>query len=186
MYFHRIVYFNHVVETGSTHFCTSAAHCICQPPLVVEGLAGPRHSLNGLCIPGSLVVYGKDCHELRQTPTRSLLQHPSGPAPTTASTRYMFVRTAVHVFPEGIKLLQEGGVPDVDPYGDLNTELERTLGRIVKEKYGTDFYILHRYPMAVSGAAQRSAAVQDAALVMGVAKPLCWHANGCSRLQSMV
>lgn len=52
-------------------------------------------------------------------------------------------------FPEGIKLLQEGGVPDVDPYGDLNTELERTLGRIVKEKYGTDFYILHRYPMAI-------------------------------------
>jgi hypothetical protein len=52
---------------------------------------------------------------------------------------------------EGIKLLQEGGVPDVDPYGDLNTELERTLGRIVKDKYGTDFYILHRYPMAVSG-----------------------------------
>lgn len=51
---------------------------------------------------------------------------------------------------EGIKLLQEGGVPDVDPYGDLNTELERTLGKIVKEKYGTDFYILHRYPMAVS------------------------------------
>lgn len=51
---------------------------------------------------------------------------------------------------EGIKLLQEGGVPDVDPYGDLNTELERTLGKIVKDKYGTDFYILHRYPMAVS------------------------------------
>jgi len=52
---------------------------------------------------------------------------------------------------EGIKLLQEeGGLPDVDPFGDLNTELERTLGKIVKEKYGTDFYILHRYPMAVS------------------------------------
>jgi hypothetical protein len=32
----------------------------------------------------------------------------------------------------------------------LNTELERRLGKIVKDKYGTDFYILHRYPMAVS------------------------------------
>ncbi|GIL88257.1 hypothetical protein Vretimale_14134 [Volvox reticuliferus] len=52
-------------------------------------------------------------------------------------------------FPEGIALLQEGGYPDVDPFGDLNTELERSLGRIVKEKYGTDFFILHRYPSAV-------------------------------------
>ena len=36
-----------------------------------------------------------------------------------------------------------------DPLGDLTTELERSLGKIVKEKYGTDFYILYRYPLAV-------------------------------------
>eukprot|EP00775_Hariotina_reticulata_P013281 gene13281-13412_t len=52
-------------------------------------------------------------------------------------------------FAEGIKLLQEDGLTDVDPLGDLNTELERRLGKIVKDKYGTDFYILHRYPMAI-------------------------------------
>jgi aspartyl-tRNA synthetase len=51
---------------------------------------------------------------------------------------------------EGIKMLQDDGLTDVDPLGDLNTELERRLGKIVKDKYGTDFYILHRYPMAVS------------------------------------
>lgn len=80
------------------------------------------------------------------------------PALTTTRTGCVSVCTCVPVSPppEGIKLLQEGGVPDVDPYGDLNTELERTLGRIVKEKYGTDFYILHRYPMAVSEAGQRT------------------------------
>ncbi len=33
--------------------------------------------------------------------------------------------------------------------GDLTTELERSLGKIVKEKYKTDFYILYRYPLAV-------------------------------------
>ena len=48
-------------------------------------------------------------------------------------------------------MLQEGGYPDVDPMGDLNTELERALGKMVKDKYGTDFYILHRYPLSVSG-----------------------------------
>ena len=36
-----------------------------------------------------------------------------------------------------------------DPMGDLTTELERSLGKIVKEKYKTDFYILYRYPLAV-------------------------------------
>ena len=37
--------------------------------------------------------------------------------------------------------------PDV--MGDMTTELERELGKIVKEKYKTDFYVLYRYPLAV-------------------------------------
>ncbi|MEW5296938.1 MAG: hypothetical protein WDW36_000183 [Sanguina aurantia] len=52
-------------------------------------------------------------------------------------------------FPEGIKLLHDNGFPDVDPLGDLSTEVERALGKIVKAQYGTDFFILHRYPLAV-------------------------------------
>jgi aspartyl-tRNA synthetase len=48
-------------------------------------------------------------------------------------------------------MLQDNGFPDVDPMGDLNTELERALGKMVKDKYGTDFYILHRYPLSVRG-----------------------------------
>jgi aspartyl-tRNA synthetase len=49
-------------------------------------------------------------------------------------------------FPEGIKMLQDAGVEDVDPLGDLSTAQERTLGELVKKKYDTDFYILHKYP----------------------------------------
>ena len=52
-------------------------------------------------------------------------------------------------FAEGIDILRANGYPDVDPYGDLNTELERALGKVVKAKYGTDFYVLHRYPLAI-------------------------------------
>ena len=37
-----------------------------------------------------------------------------------------------------------------DPMGDLSTEIERELGKLVKAKYHTDFYILHSYPLAVS------------------------------------
>lgn len=51
-------------------------------------------------------------------------------------------------FEEGIQMLKEAGV-EVDPLGDLNTETERKLGQLVFEKYGTEFYILHRYPLAV-------------------------------------
>lgn len=51
-------------------------------------------------------------------------------------------------FAEGIQMLQEAGY-DVDPFGDLNTELERALGKLVKDKYNTEFYMLHRYPLAI-------------------------------------
>ncbi|KAG8382002.1 hypothetical protein BUALT_Bualt05G0031200 [Buddleja alternifolia] len=45
--------------------------------------------------------------------------------------------------------LKEAGV-EIDPLGDLNTESERKLGQpLVLEKYNTEFYILHRYPLAV-------------------------------------
>ncbi|CAO2175153.1 unnamed protein product [Urochloa humidicola] len=51
-------------------------------------------------------------------------------------------------YEEGIQMLKEAGT-EMDRMGDLNTEAEKKLGRLVKEKYGTDFFILHRYPLAV-------------------------------------
>ena len=37
----------------------------------------------------------------------------------------------------------------IGDFDDLSTENEKRLGKIVKEKYGTDFYIMYRYPMEV-------------------------------------
>ncbi|KAK9735110.1 hypothetical protein RND81_04G184900 [Saponaria officinalis] len=51
-------------------------------------------------------------------------------------------------FEEGVQMLKEAGT-EVDPFGDFNTETEKKLGALVREKYDTDFYILHRYPLAV-------------------------------------
>ncbi|OMO76085.1 Aspartyl/Asparaginyl-tRNA synthetase, class IIb [Corchorus olitorius] len=51
-------------------------------------------------------------------------------------------------FEEGVQMLKDAGM-EVDPLGDLNTEAERKLGQLVLEKYDTEFYILHRYPLAV-------------------------------------
>ena len=48
-------------------------------------------------------------------------------------------------FAEGVALLKEAGV-EQSVNEDLDTVNERTLGKLVRQKYKTDFYILHRYP----------------------------------------
>lgn len=51
-------------------------------------------------------------------------------------------------FKEGIAMLREAG-QDVDDFEDLSTENEKLLGKLVREKYDTDFYILDKFPLAV-------------------------------------
>ena len=51
-------------------------------------------------------------------------------------------------YAEGCKLLNDAGIPQ-DPYEDLSTVNEKKLGDIVKEKYGTDFFFMDKYPLAV-------------------------------------
>ncbi|CAN6179874.1 unnamed protein product [Urochloa humidicola] len=57
-------------------------------------------------------------------------------------------KTLKLTYEEGIQMLKEAGT-EIEPMGDLNTEAEKKLGRLVREKYGTDFFILYRYPLAV-------------------------------------
>ena len=51
-------------------------------------------------------------------------------------------------FKEGIAMLREAG-KEVDDFEDLSTENEKLLGKLVREKYDTDFYILDKFPLAV-------------------------------------
>ncbi|KAK7276844.1 hypothetical protein RIF29_17990 [Crotalaria pallida] len=51
-------------------------------------------------------------------------------------------------YEEGVQMLKDVGI-EIEPFGDLNTEAERKLGQLVSEKYGTEFYILYRYPLAI-------------------------------------
>ena len=46
---------------------------------------------------------------------------------------------------EGIAMLKEDGI-NQSVNEDLDTANERRLGELVKKKYGTDFYVLHKYP----------------------------------------
>ncbi|CAH2014190.1 unnamed protein product [Acanthoscelides obtectus] len=54
----------------------------------------------------------------------------------------------VLTFDAGRKMLAEAGV-DVAEEEDLSTPNEKLLGRLVKAKYSTDFYILDKFPLAV-------------------------------------
>lgn len=55
-------------------------------------------------------------------------------------------KTLMLTFEEGVKLLKDEAGLNQDLDQDLSTENERELGKIIKAKYKTDFYILHRYP----------------------------------------
>ncbi|KAF1952604.1 aspartyl-tRNA synthetase [Byssothecium circinans] len=83
------------------------------------------------------------------------------------NTRYKketdLVRSAYHVeefklpesgkvpripFQEGIKMLREAG-EELNDYDDLSTPQEKHLGRLVLSKYGSDFYTLDQFPLAI-------------------------------------
>lgn len=51
-------------------------------------------------------------------------------------------------FPTAVAMLREAGV-NIGDEDDLSTPDEKLLGRLVKAKYDTDFYILDKYPLAV-------------------------------------
>ncbi|KAJ1688470.1 hypothetical protein LUZ63_019860 [Rhynchospora breviuscula] len=48
-------------------------------------------------------------------------------------------------YKEGIEMLKEAGVK-IESTGDLNSEAEKKLGKLVSDKYNTDFFILTEYP----------------------------------------
>jgi len=52
-------------------------------------------------------------------------------------------------WPEAIEMLRERGFDMGDGLDDLNGAQELALGAAVKEKYGTDFYMLDKYPSGV-------------------------------------
>ncbi|GAA5985301.1 hypothetical protein JCM11641_005387 [Rhodosporidiobolus odoratus] len=63
--------------------------------------------------------------------------------------------TLVLKFTEAIKLLQDAGVQQGTPpqpigdYDDMSTSSEKALGKIIKEKYGTDYYIIDKFPLEI-------------------------------------
>ena len=53
-------------------------------------------------------------------------------------------------WPEAMELLKtEGGFDMGNEMGDLTGAMELALGKIVKEKYGTDFFMLDKYPAEI-------------------------------------
>ncbi|OWB57799.1 hypothetical protein B5S28_g3770 [[Candida] boidinii] len=51
-------------------------------------------------------------------------------------------------YKEAVKMLREAG-KEMDDFEDLTTENEKFLGKLIREKYDTDFYILDKFPLAI-------------------------------------
>lgn len=51
-------------------------------------------------------------------------------------------------YKEGVQMLREAGV-EMEETEDLSTPNEKLLGRLVKAKYDTDFYILDKFPLSI-------------------------------------
>ncbi|KAL8778806.1 MAG: hypothetical protein Q9213_007241 [Squamulea squamosa] len=51
-------------------------------------------------------------------------------------------------FAEAVKVLNDAGI-EAGEFDDLSTPQEKALGRIMREKYNTDFYTIDKYPSAV-------------------------------------
>lgn len=68
-------------------------------------------------------------------------QYPSEP--------FKFLEPSLRLeYKEGVAMLREAGVEMAEDE-DLSTPNEKLLGRLVKAKYDTDFYILDKFPLAV-------------------------------------
>lgn len=68
-------------------------------------------------------------------------QYPSEP--------FKFLEPSLRLeYSEGVAMLRAAGVEMADDE-DLSTPNEKLLGRLVKAKYDTDFYVLDKYPLAV-------------------------------------
>lgn len=68
-------------------------------------------------------------------------QYPSEP--------FQYLEPALRLeYSEGVKMLNENGIQMTDEE-DLSTANEKILGKLVKQKYGTDFFILDKYPLCV-------------------------------------
>lgn len=52
-------------------------------------------------------------------------------------------------YPQAMKLLRENGYPDISDFEDLSTEQEKALGKIVRDTYHSDFYILDKFPLEI-------------------------------------
>lgn len=55
--------------------------------------------------------------------------------------------TLVLKFPDAVKMIREAGA-EIGDEDDLTTANEKLLGKLVRDKYQTDFYVLDKFPLA--------------------------------------
>lgn len=94
------------------------------------------------------VRYASLCYEVRkQHPSEEFVSLPQFGS-FKDGTPVPLDRTLILTYMDGIEMLREDN-QEIGDFDDLSTEKERRLGQIVKQRFGTDFYVLDKYPLAV-------------------------------------
>ncbi|KAF2482174.1 hypothetical protein BDY17DRAFT_300443 [Neohortaea acidophila] len=108
------------------------------------------------------MAFKEDYHEV-VTLLEELMLHIFNGLRTRYSKETDLVRSIYHVedfklpaagavprlsFAEGIRMLKDDGV-EIGEFDDLSTPDEKRLGALVLKKYGSDFYVLDQYPLAI-------------------------------------
>lgn len=102
-----------------------------------------EHYYEALEVMGELFNYIFDGISDRHSHELKIISHQYPFEPIT------YLRPPLRItFEEGIALLNAAGIP-APADDDLSTPHEKSLGKIVKDKYGTDFFIMDKYPLAV-------------------------------------
>ncbi|KAF2230826.1 aspartyl-tRNA synthetase [Viridothelium virens] len=108
------------------------------------------------------MAFEEDYHEV-MTVLEELMLHIFNGLRTRYAKETELVRSIYHVdefklpeagkvpriqFPEAVKMLRGAG-EQIGDFDDLSTPQEKLLGRLILEKYSTDFYVIDQYPLAV-------------------------------------
>ena len=139
--------FNRVFEVG--------------PVFRAENCVSRRHLCEFVGMDAELAITpGNTYHEVIQT-LWGTLTHIFDQLPTICRDHIAYIRK-IYQYPElvypkdpliidfrdGVRMLREAGHEQGD-LEDLTTENEKRLGDLVKERYGSDLFVLDKYPLAV-------------------------------------
>ena len=117
---------------------------------IFDGLAKHKAELEAVCAqhPFEPLVYHMTPEKMKELGVGNIETGDKGTDEYGGLVRNAEVRMLRIPFPKGIALVNTKLEEKISEFEDIGTEHEKMLGRMVKERYGVDFYIMDHFPAA--------------------------------------